>query len=106
MWFCFPFCPPVPSGLYGVDDIPLSSDNGVITQEGDSYMLEEFSRDVDRRLVPFYPPVPELPRCSLCGMVPSKLYRADTCKHGPVLLLLPRTVGNGVPVRRRRPDLR
>lgn len=44
-------------------------------------MLVEYSRDVDRRLVPFYPPVPELPRCSLCGMVPSKLYSADTCRH-------------------------
>ncbi|CAN7989557.1 unnamed protein product [Ixodes hexagonus] len=81
MWSCLAFCFRGTPSLRKTSVESSSSMKGVVTQDRDAYILVEFSSDVDRRLVRFHPPVPQLPRCSLCGMVPSRLYGNDSCKH-------------------------
>lgn len=86
MWRCFPFCRPShwskekdevlevsPSAPQSVKSEPEES--------GGSFVLTDFSRDLERRKVDFVPPAPALPRCSLCGFVPPRLFASESCAH-------------------------
>lgn len=79
MWSCFSFCPT------GLCRRRATTDTRSLPNDGDgdcdTFVLCEFSRDIDRRPVRFSAPEPLLPRCSLCGLVPSKLYKGGSCPH-------------------------
>lgn len=86
MWACFPFCSifrrprlsDEPSTV--ISSSPPSLNKSAVEENG-WYVLGQFSNEVNRKAVQFAPPVPALARCSMCGLVPPRLYRSESCQH-------------------------
>lgn len=86
MWRCFPFCRPYHWSKEADDAQAVSPSvpravKSEPQERGGSFVLTQFLKDVERRRVEFVPPVPALSRCSLCGMVPPRLYTSESCRH-------------------------
>ncbi|XP_077552626.1 uncharacterized protein LOC144167126 [Haemaphysalis longicornis] len=82
---CFPFCPILLRSQPNDENRPVSpgpySTRRNEGKKSGSFLLTQFSRDLNRRRVDFVPPVPALSHCSLCGLVPPRLYTSTSCPH-------------------------
>lgn len=85
MWACFPFCPLFHRPRLTKEPLTVTPSSVPLkkseVEENGWYVLGQFSNEVNRRAVQFAPPVPALARCSLCGLVPPRLYTSESCQH-------------------------
>uniref|UniRef100_A0A6M2D394 Putative tnf receptor-associated factor ovary overexpressed n=1 Tax=Rhipicephalus microplus TaxID=6941 RepID=A0A6M2D394_RHIMP len=77
MGACFPW-----RSLFRAVRASRASPDGIVVEpDGSYYVLTQFFNETTRKAVHFAPPVPALPRCSMCGLVPPRVFKSDSCRH-------------------------
>ncbi|KAL1471010.1 hypothetical protein MTO96_023929 [Rhipicephalus appendiculatus] len=85
MWACFPFRSLFRRQRQSEERsaVPVSwtSLDKTGVEQGGWYVLAQFTNETNRKAVQFAPPVPALARCSMCGLVPPRVFKSGSCQH-------------------------